>query len=241
MSNLVCSDRTRSYLYSRHARQAVVEQQTMLNVIDAKLDAIHQQDASDLNPPDLSMPERVPAEDSPDGMGSLLLNRLNWGAYLQGQPVEISGWEKQLVTAILQSTDDQSGTIVSQLKLSDDRLKLVHRRFLRRLEYAQMDDRHMRIEEAYENTFRWIWGREQNTEQQWSNFPNWLESPSQLYWVTGKVSATSIILSSTFMWICWLDRCHHCSSRQQFLFSVFTYLKNLHTNLYRPALESLLL
>lgn len=172
-----------------------MEQRKRFDVIDAKLDAIQQQDHSDTHLPASSMPERVAAEDSTRGIGSLLLNRLNWGVHLQGQSVDVSGWERQLVSAILQSTDKQLEKTTSTLDLSNARLQLVRRRFLQRLEYPQMDDRHVRIEKAYENTFQWIWESNPITEQPWSNFPNWLESDSSLYWVTGKVNAPPIVLS----------------------------------------------
>lgn len=157
----------------------------MLGTMDAKLDAMQQQRLSETDLPGSSISPVTPA-DSVQGIGSLLLDRLRRGAHLQGQPVDISGWEKRLITAILQSTDDQSGTRVVNSELSHDRLNLVNQRFLQKLEYRQMKDRHAKIDEAYEDTFKWIWERTPNTDQQWSSFPSWLEWPTSLYWVAGK-------------------------------------------------------
>lgn len=91
MSKVDLSDRLRSDLLSRHAQEAVTEQRKMFDNIDAKLDAMHQQGASDTDLPDSSMPERAKSNNAANGIGSLLLDRLNWEARLQGQPVDVLG------------------------------------------------------------------------------------------------------------------------------------------------------
>lgn len=188
---------TRSYSLSHHAREAVAEQRKMFETIDARLDAIQQQRPSGTGLQDSSVSKPAALGDSAQGIGSLLLGRLEWGAHLQGQQLDKIDWEMRLIRAILHPTDDQPGTMVSEVELSDDRLKLCYQRFLQRLEYSQMDDRHMKIDEAYEETFRWIWEQDDGTDRQWSSFPDWLESPTSLYWVTGKVSPLYISLPNS--------------------------------------------
>ena len=52
-----------------------------------------------------------------------------------------------------------------------------------------MEDRIERVAQAYENTFQWIWEDRTLSEEPWSNFVEWLESDSRLYWITGKAGS----------------------------------------------------
>ena len=52
-----------------------------------------------------------------------------------------------------------------------------------------LGDRQYRIAEAHEKTFRWIFTEETNESQKWACFTDWLESDSQLYWITGKAGS----------------------------------------------------
>lgn len=165
----------------------------MFDAIDTKIEALQRQSAPKADLPDSLRPDHVAVNDSSRGTGTLLLEGLKLGAHVQGQSVDMENWELQLVQRILQHADDQSGPRFQRPELSDDRLELVHRRFLERIKYAQMDDRQTRIDEAYEQTFGWIWENNQSTDLQWSSFPDWLSSSSSLYWVTGKVSVRPIM------------------------------------------------
>ena len=75
-------------------------------------------------------------------------------------------------------------------------------RFLDQLQYPDMTYRHDRIAEAYQKTFTWIF-EEQNDTETGIGFRNWLESGSDLYWVTGKPESGK---STLIKYICEDDR-----------------------------------
>lgn len=52
-----------------------------------------------------------------------------------------------------------------------------------------MDARQETVEEAHQETFRWIFDDRNEQQSGWSNFREWLDSPKQLYWITGKPGA----------------------------------------------------
>lgn len=58
--------------------------------------------------------------------------------------------------------------------------------FLSALEYDGMLDRDSTVTEAHQETFRWIFLEDAVHALRWTNFGDWLRSPDQLYWITGK-------------------------------------------------------
>ena len=74
-------------------------------------------------------------------------------------------------------------------KLPDLRREELQQAFIASLYYYGMGDRQYRIAEAHEKTFRWIFTEETNDSQKWACFTDWLESDSQLYWITGKAGS----------------------------------------------------
>ncbi|GKT94312.1 hypothetical protein Ct61P_12162 [Colletotrichum tofieldiae] len=70
--------------------------------------------------------------------------------------------------------------------LSDPRQEELQAAFLASLVYDVMDDRHSRIIEAHEKTFRWLFQPPSEDTAKWANFKEWLESDASLYWITGK-------------------------------------------------------
>lgn len=120
------------------------------------------------------------------GTGSVFLDSLEARARARGSGIDVRFWEIQCVEGFLQIAKDDS-LDVKPLSMSQQRLKVVRRRFLDRFKYAHMEDRQTQIDDAHEKTFRWIWETTSTADQSWSSFPQWLASSSSLYWITGKV------------------------------------------------------
>ncbi|KAI3394581.1 hypothetical protein diail_2572, partial [Diaporthe ilicicola] len=63
-------------------------------------------------------------------------------------------------------------------------------KLLSKLEYPDMLVREQSVVEAHENTFHWIFQRENHVDRPWASFCQWLEAPDkQLYWITGKAGS----------------------------------------------------
>lgn len=58
-----------------------------------------------------------------------------------------------------------------------------------RLHFPEISDRHERIAEALEKTFKWVFNPPQQSDKPWASFIDWLASPSDLYWITGKAGS----------------------------------------------------
>lgn len=61
-------------------------------------------------------------------------------------------------------------------------------RFLERLRFADMNVRIQTVEEAYEETFRWVFDQP-HEDQKWSNFGLWLENGGGTFWISGKAGS----------------------------------------------------
>lgn len=59
---------------------------------------------------------------------------------------------------------------------------------LESLRFETMTHRHDTIPDAHQRTFEWIF-REQSNGEVWSNFCEWLESGSGIYWINGKAGS----------------------------------------------------
>jgi hypothetical protein len=73
------------------------------------------------------------------------------------------------------------------------------------LEFQGREDRHDRIPEAHQQTFEWIF-RDPGSNASWTNFSDWLQSRSQLYWISGKPGSGK----STMMKFL----CHHAKTQE---------------------------
>lgn len=69
------------------------------------------------------------------------------------------------------------------------REKQLGQRLIDTLHFSEMMDRQERIAEAYTKTFQWIYDEPRARDKDWSNFAEWLESDSTLYWITGKAGS----------------------------------------------------
>ncbi|KAH6622677.1 hypothetical protein F5144DRAFT_496494 [Chaetomium tenue] len=86
---------------------------------------------------------------------------------------------------------DGAGTLdrvdVSEFVLDKKRKRKLEKAFLAALSYEGMLDRETMVAEAHQATFQWVFDKQEN--QPWVDFPSWLRSPEQLYWITGKAGS----------------------------------------------------
>jgi hypothetical protein len=86
----------------------------------------------------------------------------------------------------------QAGVKTADLSVEnipEERMKRLQSVFLMQLRYNAMEDRGLQIAKAHQNTFQWIFGKNPFREKKWRSFATWLESDSQLYWITGKAGS----------------------------------------------------
>ena len=127
-----------------------------------------------------------------EGIGSSLLVYLTSKLDSSEREQEQKIWREDLVSAIYHSDaaiDEKSeGPFISET-----RRKPLQTAFIDQLRYPRMDDRHGRIAKAYEKTFQWVFQDEADgprcRQSNGSNFRRWLESNSQIYWITGKAGS----------------------------------------------------
>ena len=126
---------------------------------------------------------------SKEGIGAAILNIMTSQMSSTVRAHEKQSLEKDLITAIYQdrATDNVKNASITSISVSrQGRLRDV---FLKRLRYPGMEDREGRIAQAHEKTFRWVFEDGNSQQTRWSNFRDWLESDSQLYWITGKAGS----------------------------------------------------
>lgn len=129
-------------------------------------------------------------ETSTQGIGESFLSYITKSKKWQDDYIEDSRrWKTEIIDAIYQ---DHSRFEKIQIDRKDERQRKLLAKLIARLEFPEMEDRHRRIYEAYENTFNWIFSQ---TEPQkpggvpWVGFTKWLESGNSLYWMTGKAGS----------------------------------------------------
>jgi hypothetical protein len=77
--------------------------------------------------------------------------------------------------------------------------KYVQNWILQGLRYPSMTYRYESIVEAYPETFDWVFRESTEEQRSWSNFSNWLESGSGVYWINGKAgSGKSTLMKHIF-------------------------------------------
>ncbi|OCK73095.1 hypothetical protein K432DRAFT_450053 [Lepidopterella palustris CBS 459.81] len=64
-------------------------------------------------------------------------------------------------------------------------IEYCQRRILQRIWYRTIDDRRVDVKEAHSSTFKWAL-EPQGEGVEWDDFPQWLQSGSGIYWVSGK-------------------------------------------------------
>ncbi|KAM7215769.1 hypothetical protein V8F06_008879 [Rhypophila decipiens] len=116
--------------------------------------------------------------------------------YLAGGPLPtqlIGQLEGQLLVAVRFAAEkraqeqmiDMEPSKLSGLTMSPARRSRIQQYLLAKLRYKSIDDRAETVAEAHNETFRWIF----EAGHPWVNLREWLESESQLYWVTAKAGS----------------------------------------------------
>lgn len=123
------------------------------------------------------------------GIGAAILNALTSQLGSLVQPHGKQGLQEDLITAIYQNSTTESATRSPVPLIPVARQEHLQKVFLDQLQFPGMEDREERIAQAYEKTFQWIFMDGNSQHARWSNFRDWLESDSQLYWITGKAGS----------------------------------------------------
>ncbi|KAJ0274370.1 hypothetical protein Brms1b_008773 [Colletotrichum noveboracense] len=111
-----------------------------------------------------------------------------------------SRWQAELVQTARRSLDSGPSEDLAYLDLvsaslsagaKEERDKLMQRRTVESLKFADIRDRYERIPVAHGKTFEWIFSEPSTSPPEgrnppWDNFHGWLTSDEVLYWVTGK-------------------------------------------------------
>ena len=139
---------------------------------------------------------------SKQGIGAAILNILTSQVGSTVQAHEKQSLQKHLITAIYQDSATEITTNASIPLIPVNRQEHLREVFLSRLRYPRMEDREDRIAQAHEKTFQWIFEETNLQQTRWSNFKDWLESDSQLYWITGKAGSGK---STLMKYICQPD------------------------------------
>lgn len=121
-----------------------------------------------------------------EGFGTLLL-----GLLVQRQNNPTSPWIRLQVDIATELYNDKSSREIDQfaVSISEHRRQILQTKFLHHLRYDGIKDREERIAKAHQATFQWIFETDEMNNKKWSNFKDWLESDSQLYWMTGKAGS----------------------------------------------------
>ncbi|KAK2760510.1 hypothetical protein CKAH01_16470 [Colletotrichum kahawae] len=111
-----------------------------------------------------------------------------------------SKWQAELFQTARRSLDSGPSDGLAYLDLvsaslsagaKEERDKLMQRRTLESLKFADIRDRYERIPVAHRKTFEWIFSEPSTSSTEgksppWDSFNDWLTSDEYLYWVTGK-------------------------------------------------------
>ena len=153
--------------------------------------------------------ERLATAHSEEGVGVVLLKILTSNIGFARPSKVMQNLQEDLITAIYEEDDSGVMSPSSVPFIPPHRHKDLWKIFLDRLRYPDMEDRKDRIVQAYEKTFRWIFQDDPSQQNRWSNFREWLESDSQIYWITGKAGSGK---STLIKYICQEENCHALSS-----------------------------
>lgn len=87
-----------------------------------------------------------------------------------------------------QKNNPRAPAIDMKKRLTADEFKRFNEGLLGWIRFTELQYRHEKIAEAYEETFQWIF--KPQPEDHWSNFVDWTQSDTEpLYWITGKPAA----------------------------------------------------
>ena len=98
-------------------------------------------------------------------------------------------WKTDLIRAIHEEKAPPSDHARSDQGPVSERHGRLERTLIDSLRFSEMTDRHHRVVEAHEKTFQWLFRPDDANQQKWTDFSEWLEGKSTLYWVTGKAGS----------------------------------------------------
>ena len=98
-------------------------------------------------------------------------------------------WKTDLIRAIHEEKAPPSDHARSDQGPVSERHGRLERTLIDSLRFSEMTDRHHRVVEAHEKTFQWLFRPDDANQQKWTDFSEWLEGESTLYWVTGKAGS----------------------------------------------------
>ena len=124
------------------------------------------------------------------GLGETFVSYITEAKRWQENYIEDSRrWQAELIEAIHEGKESFSERALSAAELTKAREESLQNKFLRSLYFPEIRERHDRISEAHEKTFRWIYGEPHPGDRSWTHFIRWLESNDSLYWITGKAGS----------------------------------------------------
>ena len=124
-----------------------------------------------------------------DRITNLDLNTKGLGEKFLEYIQDSTKWKADLVRAIHQGKIPPGDRAQSDHGYISERRERLQKTLIDSLYFSEMTDRRNRIVEAYEKTFQWIFLPGYARQQKWTNFSEWLEGRSTLYWVTGKAGS----------------------------------------------------
>lgn len=124
-----------------------------------------------------------------DRITNLDLNTQGLGEKFLEYIQDSTKWKADLIRAIHQERVPPGDRAQLDHGYLSERREKLQRTLIESLCFSEMTDRHNRIVEAHEKTFQWIFLPACARQQKWTNFSEWLEGNSRLYWVTGKAGS----------------------------------------------------
>ena len=124
-----------------------------------------------------------------DRITNLDLNTQGLGEKFLEYIQDATKWKADLIRAIHQERVPPGDRAQYDHGYLSERREKLQRALIASLCFSEMTDRPNRIVEAHEKTFQWIFLPGYACQQKWTNFSEWLEGKSTLYWVTGKAGS----------------------------------------------------
>lgn len=91
-----------------------------------------------------------------------------------------------MIDAISSNDNATSDGGATGIKLSVHRRQTYERLMLRSFQYTTLYDREQNIKDAHGKTFQWVFSGRGKKQHAYNNLQDWLQSPEQVYWITGK-------------------------------------------------------
>lgn len=133
-----------------------------------------------------SMRKQTTIQESVNGINS---STQGLGERFLGFIQDSAKWKADLIYAIHQERAPPGDRARANHAHISERHGRLQRTLIESLGFAEMTDRHHRIVEAHEKTFQWLFLPDNANQHKWTDFSEWLEGDSTLYWVTGKAGS----------------------------------------------------